>query len=73
MAARKTEAPMSLEEYQAAQEAEWNTYVANEPIYIGGALAFLAGHKVPAGHVTSELVSAEQVTRVNASPAEKEI
>ena len=62
MAASKVEAPLSLEEYQAKQEAEWNQYVATERIYIGGALAFLPGHKVPAGHVKNGLVAKAQVT-----------
>jgi hypothetical protein len=36
-----------LEEYKAQQAAEYGAYVANGPIYIDGALAFVEGHAVP--------------------------
>lgn len=69
MAATKNE-PLSLEEYRAAQEAEWNQYVATERIYIDGALAFLPGHRVPAGHVKNGLVAKSQVTSPDNAPKE---
>lgn len=38
-------------ERDAAREAEWGAYVANGPIYVGGALAFNEGQPVPASSV----------------------
>lgn len=69
MAAKKLE-DMSLEEYQAAQVEEWNAYTATSPIYIGGALAFREGDRVPAGHVKNGVVDKSQVKAIPA--AEKE-
>lgn len=43
--------PDSVEEYAAKQAAEYGTYVANGPIYVGGALAFNTGHPVPVSSV----------------------
>jgi hypothetical protein len=63
MAAPKAgDATLTLEEYQAAQEAEWGQYVATQPIFIDGVRAFNAGDPVPAGHVKRDLVAKSQVT-----------
>lgn len=64
MAATKKLEDLSLEEYQAAQADDWGQYVAAEPIYIGGALAFAPGHAVPASHLKNNLVAKTQVTAV---------
>lgn len=72
MAAARKDAPLSVEEYRAAQEAEWNQHIATERIYIGGALAFMPGHRVPAGHVTNGLVAKAQVTSPDNTDAVKE-
>ena len=37
--------------YDAAVKAEWGMWVANGPVYIGGALAFTDGAPVPASTV----------------------
>ena len=54
----------SVEEYRAAQVAEWSQFVAAEPIFIGGARAFNPGDPVPAAHVNNGVVSDHQVTAV---------
>lgn len=61
-----------LDQYSDAQKREWSKYVATEPIYIGGALAFLPGNPVPASHVDREdaPVSKSQVAGVNTKAAE---
>lgn len=41
----------TLEEYAAAQAAEYGRYVANGPIYFGGALAYTKDHPVPTSNV----------------------
>lgn len=41
----------TIEDYAKAQEAEYGTYVANGPIFYGGARAFNAGDPVPVSHV----------------------
>ena len=62
--------PATAEELRALQSKEYGQYVAVENIYIDGGLAFTPGHAVPAGHVDSGVVSAEQVKAVKV-PAEK--
>lgn len=42
---------MSPDEYTAAQEAEYGTYVALAPIFVGAARAFSPGHPVPVSHI----------------------
>jgi hypothetical protein len=39
-------APAAIE-LDLAQQEEWNTFIANQPIYYQGALAYVRGHKVP--------------------------
>jgi hypothetical protein len=56
--------PITIDEYKAAQAAEWGKYVAAEPIFFDGIRAFNAGDPVPASHVERGVVSAEQVTEV---------
>jgi hypothetical protein len=56
--------PQSVEEYKAAQQAEWGQYVAAEAIDLQGARAFNAGDPVPASHVEAGTVAKSQVTRV---------
>jgi hypothetical protein len=56
--------PQTIDEYKAAQAAEWGKYVAAEPIDIDGVRAFNPGNPVPASHVERGVVSADQVTEV---------
>lgn len=56
-------AEQTLEEYRKAQETEWGTYVAREPIDILGARAFNVGDPVPASHVEGGLVTDAQVAK----------
>lgn len=60
-------APVTAEELRAAQVAEYGSYVATGHIYIDGGLAFIEGNPVPAGHVSSGVVSADQVKSVKSS------
>lgn len=62
-------AEQTVEEYLKAQKAEWGTYVATEPIDIGGARAFNAGDPVPASHVERGVVSSESVAKTNTKAA----
>lgn len=55
-------APQSLEDYQKAQEADWNQYVATETIFIDGVRAFNEGDPVPAGHVKRGVVAKSAVS-----------
>jgi hypothetical protein len=48
---------------RAAREAEWGTYVAIGVISIGGVRAFNPGDPVPVSHVTSGVVSEDEVER----------
>jgi hypothetical protein len=41
----------TLEEFQARQAAEYGQFVAKQNIYYDGALAYTAGHPVPASNV----------------------
>lgn len=54
----------TADEHKAAVEAEYGTYVATEPIFIGGARAFNAGDPVPVSHVDNGVVSASVVAKV---------
>ena len=56
--------PTTVEELRAAQAAEYGTYVALEPIDIGGARAFNIGDPVPTSHITREVVRTDQVAKV---------
>lgn len=58
-----------LEDYEAAQAAEYGEYVAKEQIFIGNALAFNVGDPVPKGHVTREVVSRSQVVKASTKAA----
>lgn len=62
-------AEMTVEEYLAAQKAEWETYVATEPIYVGGARAFNAGDPVPASHVERGVVPEDSVAKATTKAA----
>ncbi len=59
-----------LTDFEAAQAKEYGQYVAAETIFIGGARAFNAGDPVPASHIVSGAVAAEQVTAVEAAPVQ---
>lgn len=66
----------TLEEYEARHRAEWGKYVATERIVIDGALAFLPGQPVPAGHVDRKdnpPVDKSQVARVDTKAAQAAI
>lgn len=55
----------TLDEYRKAQQAEWGTYVATEPIDIGGARAFNTGDPVPVSHVDRGVVDSSQVAKLS--------
>lgn len=55
--------PQTLEEFQAAQIAEWGEYVAVNVITVNGVRAFNPGDPVPKSHVTSGAVAKEDVAR----------
>lgn len=73
--------PMTDDELRKAQEREYGTYVATEQIFVGNALAFDVGHKVPISHVEGypdpdnpgqklpPVVREDQVRRVRAASA----
>jgi hypothetical protein len=53
------------EELQARQVAEYGQFVAVQPIYYDGALAYAPGHPVPASNVEAHgYLAAGQVERV---------
>lgn len=60
----------AVDQAREAQVKEYGTYVAKEPIQIDGALAFAAGHAVPASHVERGVVDKSQVARVGTKAAE---
>ncbi len=62
----------TVDEYLAAQRAEWGQYVAAGPIDIGTARAFNEGDPVPASHVDRGVVSAAQVKKVASAAKVKE-
>lgn len=62
--------PQTVEEYKAAQQAEWGQYVAAEAIDIGGARAFNAGDPVPVSHVKAGAVDKSQVKTTAKAEAE---
>lgn len=51
------------EEFQAAQAAEWEEYVAVNVITINGARAFNPGDPVPKSHVTNNVVDKADVAK----------
>jgi hypothetical protein len=55
--------------FLAAQAKEYGTYVAVEPIRVGGALAFNVGDPVPVGHVVRGVVKDTQVAKTNTKAA----
>lgn len=46
-----SEPVISVEDYAAAQKAEWGAYVAKSAIFYDGVRAFNAGDPVPRSHV----------------------
>lgn len=60
----------TIADYLEAQRAEWGAYVATVPIDINGGRAFNVGDPVPASHVDSGVVSADQVEAVKAAPVD---
>lgn len=63
-------AEQTVEEYLAAQKAEWGTYVATSVIHINGARAFNVGDPVPASHVESGVVSKDEVAKTTTKAAQ---
>ena len=57
--------PATAEELREAQAKEYGTFVAVEPINIGGARAFNVGDPVPAGHVDSGVVPQDKVAKTS--------
>lgn len=62
--------PATADEYEEAQAKEYGQWVATERITIGGALAFLPGDPVPAGHVSRGVVSKDKVAKPNTKAAQ---
>ena len=58
-----------VEDYAAAQEAEYGTYVANETIYFEGARAYNVGDAVPVSNVVRHDYLALGVVRKTSDPA----
>lgn len=56
---------MTDEELRKAQEAEYGTYVATQPIDINGARAFNIGDPVPASHVSRGVVPDDAVAKAS--------
>lgn len=56
--------PEPHEVFAAEQAAAWGQYVANQPIFIGGARAANTGDAIPASLVESGVVRKELVDRV---------
>lgn len=61
----------SPEDYTTAQAAEYGVYVANVPIYVGGARAYNPGHPVPVSAVEDhpEWVEQQLVSKAGDAPA----
>lgn len=62
--------PMTVDEYVAAQQKEYGTYVATRAIDINGARAFNAGDPVPVSHVEGNIVPRDSVVGANTKTAE---
>lgn len=60
----------TVDDYQKAQQAEWGTYVATEPIFVNGARAFNAGDPVPASHVEAGVVDKSSVAKTTTKAAQ---
>jgi len=60
---------MTVEQLQAAQVAEYGTYVATEPIVIDGVRAFNVGDPVPKTHVERGVVDSAQVAKTTTKAA----
>ena len=56
--------PVTAEALRKAQEAEYGTYRAASPIFIGGARAFNAGDPVPVSHVERGIVRPDEVHKI---------
>lgn len=56
-------APAEVEALMQAQAKEYGTYVAVQPIDIGGARAFNVGDAVPMSHVERGVVPSEAVAK----------
>jgi hypothetical protein len=63
-------APLSPEQFAAAQDKNYSQYVAVLPIHIGGALAYLPGHAVSAVSVEDGTVDKSLVAKVGTKAAE---
>lgn len=63
-------AVQTIAEYEAAQRAEWGTWVATSAIDVHGARAFNVGDAVPASHVESGVVSRDLVAHPGTQAAE---
>jgi hypothetical protein len=63
--------PVTFTDHAAAIAEEYGRYVANQPIFIGGARAFNPGDPVPVSHLDRGLVQAQQVTDLAAPEVEE--
>lgn len=63
-------APDEVQALLAEQQKEYGSYVAVQPIDIGGARAFNVGDAVPASHVSRGVVSAEAVAKTSTKAAQ---
>ena len=59
----------TVEDYLKEQKAEWDVYVATQPIDVNGARAFNPGDAVPASHVDRGVVSKDAVARKDTKAA----
>ena len=63
-------APDEVQALLAEQQKEYGSYVAVQPIDIGGARAFNVGDAVPASHVSRGVVAAEAVAKTSTKAAQ---
>lgn len=64
---------MTVDQLRAAQEAEYGTYIATEPIVVNGVRAFNVGDPVPKSHVERGVVQPEQVAKSSTKAAAKAV
>lgn len=66
-----TEISPEAQALREAQQAEYGTYVATEPIDILGARAFNVGDPVPVSHVERGVVREDQVAKTSTKAGAK--
>lgn len=63
-------APDEVQQLLAEQQKEYGSFVAVQPIDIGGARAFNVGDAVPASHVSRGVVAAGAVAKTSTKAAQ---